>query len=475
MAGFEWVRQILEKRRLEKRQQRLTAGAQMSPGASAGVRVTGGKEYRGGYSDAAVEGMAVEDGNASIHDESVWGENTEPRVIQLLHSTVDVLRHLVGHAFREEALPLEVELEREIPDANGAEQEALDDIEDEEEARREESRVGKKTREEGLSRPQREDVRRYVAKLGALVLGDLVFIAVAFQVFGLSDKLLLGFIPFSSELYFAALSSVLALLFLAHHGGEELKLISHTNHRRRDTPKGEIPAPGIGTRIYAGVWIAGGALVLGGISVVRETYLVDKGVDAHTEVFVAIQAGAFLAALAISISHAHPYAREWARVTHWVRRTVQQSRRSAARHALLVSHVNGLIDRRLALLAMAAQHARLGETDAARQALIYMRRTQLSQPEPVGERLFPADLPALRPPRDKDLEGMIRGIAEQPRFERLSTDAVTGRRGELRQTIAALRERDDPDRNGAGRTRSAQLQLDAGLTRAAVVNGSGES
>jgi hypothetical protein len=470
MAGFE-LRRIFERRRFQKKQQPLTGG---SLGASSGVKVRGGKQYQGGYDDASVEGMAVEDGNSSFQDESVWGENTGPRVIQLLNSTVGVLRHLVGHAFRDESLPLEVELERTVPGAQSAEQDALDDIEDEEDARREENRVSKKTWEEGLSRPQREDNRRYVAKLGTLVAGDLVFIAVAFQVFGLSDRLLLGLIPFSSELYFAALSSVLALLFLAHHGGEELKLISHTNRRRREATTEDVPALGIGTRIYAGIWIAGAALVLGGISAVRETYLVDKGVDAHTEVFVAIQGGAFLAALAISISHAHPYAREWARASHWMKRAVRQSRRSAGRHAELVSHVNGLIDQRLALLAMAAQHARLGETDAARQALLYVRRTQLSQPEPVGDRLFSAELPAPSHPSDEDLQSLILGIAELPQFDRLDTDAVTSRREQLRKTIVALRRRIDPEQDAVGKTGSAQLQLD-NIEELTGVNGSGRS
>lgn len=471
MAAIEWARRILDKRQLGKRRTQLTAEAPKSLQAGSGVRVTGGKEYRGGYDDAAVEAMAVEDGNNALHDEATWGKNTAARVIQMLNAAVAVLGHLVGHEFRQEALPLELELERAYPEAGSTEQDAFDDIEDEGEARREESQVAIKTRKEGLTRPQRGDVLRYVGKLGTLVVGDLVFIAVAFEVFGLGDELLLGFIPFSSELYFAALSSVLALLFLAHHGGEELKLISHTNRRRREAPKEEVPAVGIGTRIYAGVWIAGAALVLGGISVVRETYLVERGTDAHTEVFVAIQSGAFLAALAISISHAHPYARDWARVTHWVNRAVRRSRRSAARHVELVGYVNGLLDRRLALLAIAAQHARLGETDAARQALLYVRRVQLSQPEPVGERLFPAELPQPTHIEDEELEELIRGISDQPEFERLSTDAVTERRERLRVEIAALRKGAD----GTEWPTSAQLRLDAGLEGVAVGSRNGAS
>ena len=133
--------------------------------------------------------------------------------------------------------------------------------------------------------------------------------------------------------------------------------------------------------------------------------------------------------------------------------------------------MNGLIDQRLALLAMAAQHARLGETDTVRQALLYVRRAQLSQPEPVGERLFPAALPAPSHPGNDELEKVIRGIAAQPEFERLDTDAVTGRREQLRGTIAALREGDDSDRNGAGRTTSAQLRLDAGFEESRPATG----
>lgn len=472
MARIERVRWMLKRRRHERQRRRAMGGPLESAGLGSGVRVTADREYRGGYDDRAVEGMAVEDGNNSVHDPSVWGENTAPRAIHLINATVAVLKHLVGHAFRGESLPLEVELEHAGAEANVAEQGALDDIDEEEEARREEVGLLARIRNAKLVPPQGEDVRRYVAKLGSLVVGDLVFIALAFEVFGLSDRPLLGFVPFSSELHIAALSSVLALLFLAHFAGEELKTISHVNRRRREEPTGGIASAGAGAYVYAATWILGAAAVLVGISAVRETYLAAEGVEAHTEIFAAIQSGVFLAALALSISHAHPFAREWARVSHWVRRTTGQSERSAARHAKLVAHVNGIVDRRLALLAMAAQHARLGEVDAARQILLYVRRTQLSQPEPVGERLFPKQLPDAEHEDDTELTGLLIGIAKQPEFERLDTDTVTQRREQMRQMLAELRKQEDPKRGGvAAELGSAQLLLDA--EEFAVHNGAG--
>jgi hypothetical protein len=179
--------------------------------------------------------------------------------------------------------------------------------------------------------------------------------------------------------------------------------------------------------------------VLAGIAAVREAYLVEKGTDAHTWVFVAIQAGVFLAALALSMSHSHPFAREWARVSKRLGAAAARSRRSAQAHARLVGRVNGLIDEREALLAMAVQHVRVGEADVPRQVALYLRRVQLSLPEPIHERLFPTDLPVPTDITEKALKGILEGPGETRTFERPSVDRVVQRREELRNETKALR------------------------------------
>lgn len=438
MAAMDRLRQLLDRFAGREDLGRVRVAPPVDT-AGAGVRIAQGMEYRGGYDDPTVEDIAVEDGRGSVPDPSTWGENTRLYALGMFLSAFPGLRHLVGHAYRDGAIPLEQEIEATVPAALTAEQDALDAIEGEAEARRQGVDLGRRIKQAGLVPPDMADIRRYVLKLTALVVGDLTFIAVAFQVLGLSDRLLFGILPFSSELQIAALSSVLALLFLAHHAGENLVEISHHNRRRRNAGAEAEPRLGIGAYVAPGVWILGAVAVLVGIAAVREAYLVARGTPAYTWVFVAIQGGVFCAALALSMSHAHPFTRDWARVTKRIRAATAAAGSSIEVHARLVGRVNGLIDQWNAMLAMAGQHVRVGEADVARQIFAYLRRVQLSLPEPIHERLFPTEIPAPEEVSDERLRSELIGLTEIPAFRRLDVLRVIARRQRLREELELRR------------------------------------
>lgn len=407
--------------------------------AAVGVKVTADRTYGGGYTDEQLEKWAVEEGHASYHDRSVWGENTEPRTIYAVNAAVEVQRDLVAHAYAEDSADLERQLEDAMPRAKLTGQQVLEDIGKEEEARVEAERLAGETRRQGLVRPHRGDARRYLLKLAALALGDMAFISVSFQVFGLSDGLAFGFVPYSSDLHIAALSSVLALLYLAHHSGEGIATLAHRRRLHRDGDR--VTAP-LAVEDYGApvVWIAGALMVIVGVAAVREVYLVSLGVEAHSWAFVLIQGGVLLAALALSTSHAHPLTREWERVSRHVSKATRRALQSSEQHADLVARVNRLIDTREALFAMAVRHMRLAGHDAQRQSQVYARRVQLSQPEPVHERLFPEELPRPAEPSDEELAKDLTATGDGPEFDRLGLEEIEARREQLRRAVEELRK-----------------------------------
>ena len=430
-----------------------------------GLALSGDREYGGGYSDEQVAKLAEEDGRSSFHDSAVWGDNTELRVVHALHHALDVQTGLVEAAFAGDAAALEGELAEATPEARYAELRALDDVEEEEAAREEAERLKGEARRIGRALPRPGETLRYLGMLAVLVLGDLALIAVAFQVLGLSDRLLLGVVPFSSDLYLAASSSVLALLYLAHHTGADLVAI----HCRRRV---SAPQPGVLSTVTAhlrpATWALGALLILIGVASVRELYLAQRGTDAHTGVFFALQLGIFLAATAVSIAHAHPLDRNWKRMRERVGEASGRARESAADHAALVAKVGALLAERPALLALAVRHIRIAEGDTRRQIQLYLRATQLNQPEPVPERLFPAKLPARRDRSNKELEAALAGPGGIPEVDPPTVNAVARRREQMLERLRDLR-RD----GGRFVVRNGRMEREAPHDETAAGNGGG--
>ena len=411
-----------------------------SPGPT-GLTINPGRMYGTGYDDDAVEKAAVVDGSASVHDGSLWGPNAEQVwFIRLLNAAHAANLRLIAHALLAALLVVHRDAEKADVAARTAEQNALDALEEYAEAGRAVEDLREENRAEGLQAPSDRGNGKYIAGLIALMLGDLAFNAVAFQLFGLSDRLLFGFLPYTDELHIGTAASVLALLVLAHFAGIRFREVLHQldRGRRADDPA-VLPQPnwvsfGVGT-----AYVVFALVLLTGVSVVRDDYLSQLGVDGKTLSFAAIQLGVFAAALALSIAHAHPYAAEWKHALHIERKADQQMERSCEQHATLVARFNGLVDEADALVAQAAHHVRVSAHDAIRQAFLYMRRVQLSQPELTTEQLFPPDLPQPEQPDDEALRRELIGVTGLPTLARLDTASVAQRRVALRDELVSRR------------------------------------
>ena len=238
-------------------------------------------------------------------------------------------------------------------------------------------------------------------------------------------------IPFTDELHLSSTGSVLALLLLAHFAGGRIREYLHAASRRRkeadDARRSQLPKPDAISLGVAGVAIAAAVVLLLGTSSVRADFLDARGVNAQNGSFLAIQIGILMAALGLSIGHAHPYGRALA-AGRRARLAAAAMSDQVSEHAELVGRHNALIDRADALLAEAGHHCAIATSDVARQAQMYMRRVQFSQPEPLSKRLFDKQVPPPTEYVDERLAGFLTGIASLPTFARLDTDRITDRR-----------------------------------------------
>jgi len=412
--------------------------------------VSAGRPYGTGYSDQDIEALAAEDGAASVHDPSMWGPNAENvRVPNAINAAHAANAGLVGYDYRGRAAQLASELEHAQENARSAEQQALDDIEEDAEARQAFLELVRRVRGEGLELPHRHATRWYWLALVGFVLGDLTMISVAFQLMGLSDRLILGFIPFTSAVDIAASTSVFALLVLAHCAGGYLRGVLHDLERHRTTTdqavRATLPKPSGVSLLLAGVLATVGAAELGGLSLVRAAFLSANHVRPEVWAFALIQTGVFVGALALSINHAHPYGRQLADVSRRASETTARMLSSCAAHARMVAFANELVHSLDAVLAQAGHHLAVSEADAIRQGQIYARRVQLSQPEPVSELLLAKSLPAPVAPAGTDaVAKLLAGVVERPKFKLLSTEQVNNRREQVREQLTEMRTRQGP-------------------------------
>jgi hypothetical protein len=409
---------------------------------AATLNVGNGRNYPGGYPDPEVEDFAIEDGNAAVHNPAIFGENTAPRVIEIINHAHDTDAGLIAHDYRGCVQPVAEKLEIALPEAKSAEQDVLDGLERERQTREKRIRLRHKIEADGLHVLHTFAFAWLVLAMAGLFFGDLPIISLGFQVLGLSDKPIIPGVAFSDELHLAALASVTALLILAHIAGHKLRLVVHDLERRRkattDEVKLELPRP---SRMAMGIGVGcvlSALFLLDGVSAIRVDYLRQRGIAAQSAAFIAIQIGVLSAALLLSYLHAHPYKREWADITREDKKVTAQARAKEQTHVSLVGKVNGLIDLLDTVEAQAGHHVGVSASDARRQGQLYPRRVTLSQPEPTIERLFPETLPEPTVRVSEDLAKFLIGVAPLPKFERLDTSAVLKQREEIRVELRIL-------------------------------------
>jgi hypothetical protein len=456
-----------------------------------------GRRYGSGYDDATVDAMAARAGGGSLNDNDIWGSNADQtRPLDELNAGHEVNAHLIGHGLRGELVEVYDELDYAVPAAQDAESQAKENIDDHTIAKVEQEECRQKIKQEGLAFPHwiAHSVLYVLALLG-LVVGDLAFIAVAYQLFGLSDERLLPFLPLSDELHLGASASVGALVVLAHVAGKRIREVMHDINRRRKAPdvatRQALPEPSRVSMAIAAICIVAGVVLLGGIADIRTGYLGEKGVDARALAFACIQFGIFMAALALAIAHAHPYGREWVDLGRRVRDAAKQMQASVALHVAAVGRVDGLIDRGNAILAQAGHHLGASRQDVVRQGARFAWVAQLHYPEPVSEHtLLPDSLPQPKELSQAQAAEFLIGITGLPEIKRMSTDPVTQHREQARALIERLRrawidqtwpEAKEPDAEtgtGQGKTvievESEQVTVKTPPEGAAEENGGGE-
>jgi hypothetical protein len=404
-----------------------------------------GHDFVANFDDDEVDQNAATTGGASMVDPAVMGPNaSDVWPLREFGAALGVEAHLIGHQLRLGLATLYEGLARLVTDAsekNIAAKEAIDDHFDKA-AKQEE--LSQRIKAEGLGFPHwvAHSLLYALALLG-LVVGDLAFIAVAYQMFGLSDAAILG-VPYADELHLAASASVGGLVVLAHLAGKQIRGVLHTLDRRHRAGKVErelLPRVSYAAVIIAAVCVLGAITMLAGISVIRAAYLEANGTDAQPLPFAAIQGGVFLAALGLAIAHAHPYGRGWVDIGRHANRTRNLMVAACGENADAVAAVNSVIDRGNAMIAAAGHHLGAARHDVIRQCFRWAWGVLRSLPEPVADaRLLPQELPLPAEQTDAEAATFLVGITGLPQVMRMTTDEVTAHREAGRRRIERMRE-----------------------------------
>jgi len=408
------------------------------------LQVAPDREYPSGYSDTEVERAAAEDGNAAVHDPALWGENAQPRFLDVLNEGHATGRELIGHTFRSDTQQVVGRIETGVPQALSREQKALEAIDGQRSAERDELVLRYTIIRAGLPLPNPRAVWQLTASLLLLFVGDWAIVTVAFQVLGLSDRPWVPGVGFTDELHLAALTSVMLLVFLAHAAGDKLRRMAQAYERRRTAASAEarqaLPRPSLFDALIFVVAVTTATLALWGLSAVRVAYLATQGIPSQAAPFLALQVGVLVAAVYLSYRHAHPHAEEWSqqrRATHRARIRTEECIGTLDEQ---VGQVNTDVDQLDTLLAQAGHHVRADAANARRQGPLYVRRALLAQPEPTTSTLFPRQLPAPAELEDTELARMLIGVGSLPQFTKLDTAKVTARREEVRRELRQLED-----------------------------------
>lgn len=381
--------------------------------APAGNRVsTDGAALVTGYADDTVIQRAQEIGQQGSQDLEMGNNRASLLFIGELNDAARVHDGAAGKALTAKLAVISHTIEHAAVDMDTAIHTAVEVIEETSKATAAEDRVRARITADGLATPVR---RRSIGwgrvqmplpsaleiVLGVIGGGDLVVIALGFQPFGLSGTPIAG-TPLT-QLYIAAISSVVALLLLAEQLGVKLMQLSHTLRHRsdRDSASGnDMIFPRTRTNVIDMVLMAacmiGGGFVLYGLAWMRMTYAaLLSPVAAHLATpFFLLQVGIFFAATIFAAHNAHPYAKAWASVVRessTIRYQSDQAVRAATR---AVAYYNGLLPGYDAEILEALYLCAAVGDDTARQGKSAAGAITLSQPEPASDPLFSDALPA---------------------------------------------------------------------------------
>jgi len=394
-------------RNLRNRSRRRAEGV----AGRSGIGVTAdGAALGTGYSDHAVVERAREAGQLGLQGPD-WGDNrADLFLIREINDTSRVHEGVVGVDLAGRLAEREEQIERAAVAKEAAIHGAVEAVREKADATAETDRIRARISADQLAIPaERRSIGWGPLRLPSAVAvvlaviggGDLVTIALGFQPFGLSDQPIAG-TPLT-QLYLAAISSVVALLLLAEQLGVHLSLLSHAVRHRSD-PDGAAGDESISPRrradeidvAKAAGCAIGGGLVLYALSWMRTSYAaLLSPLAAHLAIpFLLLQIGIFLAATIFAAHHAHPYAKHWTAAQQQLTAALREYTGAMAAATGAVAYYNSLLPGRDAEIAKALHLCSAVTEEAARQGKLAASTITLSQPEPVADRLFPDGLPA---------------------------------------------------------------------------------
>lgn len=352
-----------------------------------------GKRYEGSHDRDGVAELAGTMGGASIHDASVWGGNEGGHNLlsillghavessMILHNywgNLKVLSHTVE--MRRAALKSTVDRSRF---AVSAAVQAINDA----------MKVAKDAAAEGRDLAVSFGWRARLPLMVWMIsfaVGDVMFMSVAMQILGLSDAAWIPGLPGTlvSQLTVATMSTVAALLGLAHFAGEAAEELHHNFKHRKDARGRSFAKANAATVATLGVCFAAGAgALLLGISLIRGAYLHEADQPTLEVPFIAVNLGIFVAAMAVSKHYAHPYRAKAAKVLPAVDTTlasaeeaVRQARESEASYRHSVTELE-------ADTAATLSHIRTDRASVFRIAHEYGPGVMVSSPEPTTEKM----------------------------------------------------------------------------------------
>ncbi|MFF1306052.1 hypothetical protein [Streptomyces sp. NPDC058307] len=231
----------------------------------------------------------------------------------------------------------------------------------------------------GLLRPASR--RPAICFLALIVLGDLALTSIAMAVLGVSDHRFVSFLPVS-ELQVAAAPVVSGMVAAAHVLGEAVREHRDPDQRVRTHVK-----------IVIGVAVGGGLMLALGVAAVRGAYLTANGVEAMTIAFVALQAGLFAVAVAISVHGAHPYGTALRQQERRLSRAVSRYQRLRRRAGRCAAAVNGVVTAHHGAVTSARAGVEAVCGDTIRAGFLYRRAVMHGHSEPAGEPLFEGQVP----------------------------------------------------------------------------------
>lgn len=403
-----------------------------------------GNAYNTGISEADVENKAHEDGQAGSLDPANVGMNSHVHAADHLVAGQEAATSTIGHDVRDAIQVVDAELDLLGEQVDQTQAEAQESINDHTSAARQALVQDAKMRATNTTPPSRNRTAKYIALLLTLFFGELALVAVAFQVMGLADKPWVPGLVFTDDLHLAALSIVVGLVVLAHLVGHHTRRLEHALETRRHAgqQRDEHPKPAIADYLCVAVGLAfavAGTVALSGI---RASYLQAIGAEPHQLAFTVVQLVLFAAAVALAFAFANPEFDHYNQVQKTLAATTIERDTKVAAHVATVGKHNGLIDLRLATLAMAGHHVDANAANVLGQISAYKRRYILDQNEPVREPLFNEH----RAPtvyKDGEMLKRLTGVTPLPTFAKCTTETVFAALSTERDELSTLRARID--------------------------------